>query len=78
MKQKHKINFEKIQEYQINARHYYENSRETLQKKEFGKAGELLWGAIAEIVKAISLKDTDYPINSHNQIRSFMSQLSSI
>lgn len=68
---------EKISKYVSNAAHYYDNSKETLEKKELGKAGELMWGAIAETAKALSLKDGQ-PIRTHEQIRTFLSKLSTI
>ena len=61
----------------VNARHYYENSQDTLRKREFAKAGELLWGAIAETAKALYLKDYGEPIDSHYGIRDFLNSLSS-
>lgn len=65
-----------MQTYLINAKHYYDNSQETLQKKEFGKAGELLWGAIAETAKALHLINSDVPLSNHNNIRDFLGTLS--
>jgi len=73
-----KKNFEKIELYLDNARHYYENSQKTLQKQEYGKTGELLWGAIAESVKAMHLQNNDVPINSHVEIRFFLKNLRNI
>ena len=74
------INFpqERIEMYLVNAEHYYKNSQEALKKKEFGKAGELLWGALAESIKALYMSDTGKPINSHNKIRGFLLQLSTL
>ena len=67
---------EKIEMYIANASHYYKNSQETLRKKELGKSGELLWGAISETVKALFLHDYGKPINSHEGIRKFLRNLS--
>jgi len=69
---------ERIEMYLVNADHYYKNSQETLSKKEYGKAGELLWGAIAESIKALYLGETGKPIDSHNQIRDFLNRLSTM
>jgi len=71
-------NFERIQKYLLNAKHYHENSTETLKKKELGKSGELLWGAIAESSKALHLKKYATPINTHNLIKEFLGKLSTI
>lgn len=78
MKQNSNSIHDKIQTYELTAMHYYENSKETLSKKEFSKSGELLWGSIAEIAKALHLKETENPINSHSQIKEYLSQLSTI
>jgi hypothetical protein len=40
-----------------------------LEKGELSKAGELLWGAIAESVKALPFKYGGEPIRTHNQIK---------
>lgn len=73
-----KKNFEQIEMYLDNGKHYYENSQDTLQKKEYAKAGELLWGALAETVKAMHLQNNDSPINSHDAIRFFLKNLSNL
>lgn len=46
-----------------------------LNKCEYNKAGELLWGSIAEAAKALYLKYTGRPINNHNKIRSALDEL---
>jgi len=69
---------DRISGYILNARHYYENSQETLKKKEFSKSGELLWGAIAETVKALFLYDYDQFSTSHGEIRNFLRRLSTL
>ena len=75
MKQKNKSNFQRIQQYQISAEQYYDNSKEILNRNELAKAGELLWGAVAETAKALHLRDTDVPLNTHSQIKEFLFQL---
>jgi len=74
--QKTETNYNKIQTYLKNAIQYYENSQKMLKKKERGKAGELLWGAVAETAKAFSLNNYDKPINSHEGIKKFLARLS--
>ena len=49
-----------------------------MEKKEYGKAGELLWGAIAETAKALHLNNYEEPINDHQAIRKFLKKLSTI
>jgi len=49
-----------------------------MKKREYGKAGELLWGTIAETAKAFHLQYYRMPIDSHNDIRKFLDSLYSI
>ena len=44
-------------------------------KGEYTKAGELLWGSIAEAAKALSLKYTGQPVNDHKKIRYYLDKL---
>jgi hypothetical protein len=46
-----------------------------LNKGEYAKAGELLWGSIVEAAKALSLKYTGQPINDHKSIRTYLDKL---
>ncbi|MDP3064276.1 MAG: PaREP1 family protein [Chloroflexota bacterium] len=43
-----------VQRYAANAHLYFENALEFLQREEAGKAGELLWGSVAEALQAIA------------------------
>lgn len=47
-----------------------------LEKAELAKAGEFLWGAIAESIKALSLKYTGEPAKSHYEIRRALKDIS--
>jgi hypothetical protein len=67
---------EKIQKYLQNSTHYYENSQDLLKRKELGKAGELLWGAIAEAAKALHLMVKGSPLNHHVLIGEYLEYLS--
>jgi hypothetical protein len=53
-------NIEKIHQYLQNSTLYYANSQDLLTRKELAKAGELLWGAIAEAAKG-------KPISKHGK-----------
>ena len=64
----------KIQEYLKNSQVYYANSEKLLNEDESSKSGELMWGAIAEVVKALTLIKTKEPIKSHAMIREFLKQ----
>lgn len=46
-----------------------------MNKDDYAKAGELLWGAIVEATKALSLKYTGEPIGDHKKIRRFLNEM---
>jgi Archaeal PaREP1/PaREP8 family len=70
-------NIEKIQQYLQNSEHYYKNSQDFKKQNELAKAGEFLWGAIAEAAKALHLMVKGKPINKHGPISNYLRQLSS-
>ncbi len=51
--------------------HYLSNANETIQKKEFRKASELLWGGIAQTLKLLASL-SGIQLNSHNDFRIFI------
>ncbi|MFY9868689.1 MAG: PaREP1 family protein [Candidatus Nitrosopolaris sp.] len=59
-----------------NSTRYYDNSQDLITQKELAKAGELLWGAIAEAAKALHLMVKDKPINSHGLVGKYLNHLS--
>lgn len=69
-------NIEKIQQYLQNSTRYYDNSQDLITHKELAKAGELLWGAIAEAAKALHLMVKGKPIDIHTDIVKYLKQLS--
>lgn len=69
-------NIEKIQQYLQNSTVYYTNSQDLLTRKELAKAGELLWGAIAEAAKALHLMVKGKPIDIHTDIKNYLERLS--
>jgi Archaeal PaREP1/PaREP8 family. len=42
-------------EYVKNAEKYLVNASEMLAKKDYNKSGEMLWGSIAELIKALGM-----------------------
>jgi hypothetical protein len=54
---------------------YYANSQLLINQNELAKAGELLWGAIAEATKALHLIVKDEPISSHREIRMYLNSI---
>ena len=57
------------------ALHYSDNASLFLKQKEFQKAGEMMWGAMASILKAIAAKKGKKVVG-HSQLFSLASQLS--
>jgi hypothetical protein len=68
-------NITKIQQYLQNSRQYYDNSHDLITQKELAKAGELLWGAIAEATKALHLIVKNKPVDIHTDITKYLGQL---
>ncbi len=46
---------EKITEYVSLSELYLKNANDMIRKKEYSKAGEMVWGAVATIIKAIGI-----------------------
>lgn len=63
-----------IRRYAIHAKQYLENGLLALQNKEAGKAGELLWGSVAEAFQAVSAYK-NIPIHTHRDLKNFALQL---
>ena len=65
---------EPFQEYSGTLAQYLQNAREHLAKGEAQKASEMLWGAAAQMAKAIaSLQGLD--LSSHRDIRRYVTNL---
>jgi Archaeal PaREP1/PaREP8 family. len=45
----------RVFEYVKNAEKYLVNASEMLAKKDYNKSGEMLWGSIAELIKALGM-----------------------
>jgi hypothetical protein len=60
-----------IQRYLEHARQYLENGLVALQLGEAGKAGELLWGSVAEAAHALAFTK-NIPLPSHRQLHNFV------
>ena len=46
----------KISNYVSLSQLYLQNSNKMIQKKEYSKAGEMIWGAVAIVIKAIGIR----------------------
>lgn len=53
------------------ANHYFNNGIKLLRKRDDRKAAEMLWGAAAQLLKAMGLVAGDEP-RSHDEIRKFL------
>lgn len=63
-----------IRRYIIHSRQYLQNGLIALQNAEAGKAGELLWGSVAEAFQALAAyKNT--PVRTHRELKNFAIQL---
>jgi len=60
-------NLEQIHKYVSHSKTYLKNAELLSKKKEFHKAGEMLWGSIALLLKAIGLI-YDRPTGNHKQL----------
>lgn len=68
-------NIKSIQRYIEHANQYLDNGLIALQRGEAGKAGELLWGGVAEAVHALAATK-NVPLPSHRQLHNFVLQIS--
>ena len=63
-----------IRRHIIHSRQYFDNGLAALQNAEAGKAGELLWGSVAEILHAFATY-MNTPIRTHRDLKNFVIQL---
>lgn len=61
---------ESLRRYVLNSRQYLENALLFLQKGEAGKAGELLWGSVAEALQAVAAS-RGVRLANHRSLRYF-------
>ena len=65
---------EAARKYVLAALHYLDNALELLNKKEPAKAGELLWGSVAQALQAVAAS-RNKRLSNHRSLRWFASQL---
>ena len=65
---------EAIRRYGVHAKQYLANGLVALQNAEAGKAGELLWGSVAEALQAVAAY-SNIPVKSHRDLKNFAIQL---
>ena len=66
---------EKAEEYAGFALHYSDNAAKFLKAKEFQKASEMMWGAMASILKAVAARK-GVSVKSHKELWQFARKLS--
>ncbi len=59
----------------FHSRQYLENALLALRNDEAGKAGELLWGSVAQAVHAVAAS-RNRRLNTHRELKNFVIQLS--
>jgi hypothetical protein len=64
-----------LQRYRSQSEHYYENALRFLQEGEVQKSAELLWGSVAEALKALAASG-GRELRSHRDIWEYARELS--
>ena len=64
----------KLQGFAGRSRHYFENALSFLRDGEVEKSSELLWGSMAEAVKAVAMVK-ERAIRSHGELRRYAAEL---
>ena len=63
-----------LQRHIIHSREYFENAIIALLAGEDGKAGELLWGCVAQATHAVAAYQNT-PLRTHRELKNFIMQL---
>ena len=63
-----------VQNHAVHAKQYIENALLALQNREAGKAGELLWGSVAQALEAVATY-RNKPVRTHRDLKNFAIQL---
>jgi hypothetical protein len=63
-----------IEQHKTQSLHYFENALNAIQAGNAEKAGEFLWGSMAQALKAVAARK-GVQLNSHGQLRNYASQL---
>ncbi len=64
-----------VQNHAVHSKQYIENALLALQNREAGKAGELLWGSVAQALEAVATYK-NRTIQSHRDLKNFAILLS--
>jgi hypothetical protein len=69
--------YRRVRRYVERSQHYLENAYASLEQREVEKAGEFLWGSMAQAVKAVAAFNR-VRLPSHDALRSYASELSRV
>jgi hypothetical protein len=65
---------ETAQEYRNQSVHYFENALASIEARDAEKAGEFLWGSMAEAIKAVAASEGKQ-LKAHSEIRDYARKL---
>ena len=65
---------ELLEKYKTQSIHYFENALTSIQAGDAEKAGEFLWGSMAEALKAVAASEGK-ELNTHGEIRKYATEL---
>ena len=65
---------ELLEKYRAQSTHYFENALSSIQAGDAEKAGEFLWGSMAEAIKAVAASE-ERELNTHGDIRKYAAEL---
>lgn len=64
-----------VQSHAVLSQQYFDNAAVLLQQDEAGKAGELLWGSIAQAFQALAVSKS-HEVKTHRDLKNYAIQLS--
>lgn len=56
-------------------KHYFQNAQKFMRLKKFQKASELLWGVVAQTIKAHAMLLTNKRLSAHVKLRDYIREL---
>lgn len=65
---------EVLEKYKDQSIHYFENALVSIQAGDAEKAGEFLWGSMAQALKAVAASEGK-ELNTHGEIRKYATEL---
>ncbi len=65
---------ELLEKYRAQSIHYFENALSSIEAGDTEKAGEFLWGSMAQALKAVAASE-GRELNTHGEIRKYATEL---